>query len=132
MDIRFKSPFSFGLQIVEVDDRVPSLRADIEIAVDQFQHAFQYKGHIWIECSVWDGFVEALHMPSREAVSLHGMNDDFALVLQETEAGIALTWRLSKTDLDGRRRMAVEFTCKVNEDDLAAIRRQFDEFPTWW
>lgn len=133
MNIDFEVPFGFHLAVVETDDHVPSVRTALQIEIQQFQHLFRYEGSVWIECSVWDEFVQALHVPSYEATSLHDMNGNFALVLQQqSDSILLLTWKFTKADIGGQRQMTAEFASALDADGLSRIREQFDVFPVWW
>ena len=132
MDIQFKDPFGFQLEILETDDHIPSFRINVHIAIEQFQHKYQYEGNFWIECSVWDSFVHALQHPSAETTSLHDMSEHFALSIQNTAQGLVLKWEFSKKDVGGKRQMAAHFISSIDEEVLAKIRQSFEGFPVWW
>jgi len=132
MNIEFKNPFGFHLEVLETDDHVPSLRVSVLITVAQFQHSCQYEGTFWIECAVWDRFVRALHTPSGQMASLHDMSDNFVLSVQRANEALNLTWVFAKDDIGGNRYMKMSFTSTIDEDILAKIRQQFDDFPVWW
>ena len=132
MDVQFETPFGFKLEVLEADDHVPSLRASVRIVIEQFQHKCQYEGAFWIECAVWDRFLQALHQPNKESTSLHDMSENFLLSIRQTEQGLSLEWRFVKTDAGGKCQMTANFIAFIDEDALASIRRVFEEFPAWW
>ena len=132
MDIEFKAPFSFSLEVIETDGHIPSLLSIIQVEIKQFHDVCKYEGEQWIQCSVWDAFVQALHVPSDHEISLHDMSNNFSLSIQKKDHGIMLTWKFSKDHLNGNGHAAMSFTSIVDEDVLAKIRQQFNDFPAWW
>ncbi len=133
MNIDFEIPFVFHLEVVEVDDHIPAVKTLLQIKIQQFLHQFCYEGTVWIECLVWDKFVQALHKSSYEEASFNDMNGNFALVLkQQSELMWLLIWKFTKLDITGTHQMNVEFTSTLDADGLAKIREQFDDFPVWW
>ena len=132
MDIQFENPFKFQLEVLETDDHVPSLRTSVRVIIEQFQHKLQSEGTFWIECVVWDRFVQALRTPSADAVSLHDMSENFMLSVQNTEQGLVLEWKLVKADIGGKRHITVNLVAAIDEEILARIRQPFDDFPVWW
>lgn len=132
MKIEIKQPIAFCLEVVETDDHVPSMRVQVQIVVEQFQHTCRYDGAFWIECANWDGFVQSLRAPSAEGVALRDMNGCFMLAVQENDERLSLVFEFTKSDVGSSRQMKFAFTSVIDDDLLAKIRDEFLEFPAWW
>ncbi|WP_133681794.1 hypothetical protein [Paludibacterium purpuratum] len=134
MDIQFNEPFEFQLDVVEVDDHVPSLRAHVHINMGIGKSKLIYDDFIWIECEVWDRFLKALRSPPIDPVSLYDMDEHCALSIHRSEQGVVLTWNL--LDPYGfcicQQSMTALFTAVITEDAHAKIREAFEDFPSWW
>jgi hypothetical protein len=134
MDIQFNEPFEFQLDVVEVDDHVPSLRANVHINMEIGKSKLAYDDCIWLECEVWDRFLKALRTPSIDPVALHDMDEQFALSIHRSEEGVILTWSLS--DPNGfcicLQSMTALFTSVISEEAHRKIREVFEDFPAWW
>lgn len=132
MKIEIKQPIVLSLEVVETDDHVPSMRVQVQIVVEQFQHTCRYDGAFWIECANWDGFVQSLWAPKLESVALRDMSGCFMFAFQENDAILSLVLEFEKSDLGRNRQMKFAFTSAIDDDLLAKIRDEFLEFPAWW
>lgn len=132
MKIEIKQPIVLSLEVVETDDHVPSMRVQVQIVVEQFQHTCRYDGAFWIECANWDGFVQSLWAPKLEGVALRDMSGCFIFAVQEKDAIFSLVLEFEKSDLGRNRQMKFAFTSAIDDDLLAKIRDEFLEFPAWW
>lgn len=132
MKINLERPLSLKLEVVEIDDHVPSMRVEVEIVVKQFQHALQYEGAFWIACEDWDRFKETLGSLERGEAVLQDMNGYFMLGIHQDSSGLSLSWNFTKVDLGGGRKTEVAFSSNIDDDMLGKIKDEFSEFPSWW
>jgi hypothetical protein len=130
--IDFKQPLSFALEVIETDQRIPSMRVNVKVVVAQFQNTCNYEGTFWIECMIWDSFVKSLHGPFEEAVTLRDINGCFLISLQQIDKHLNFVWQFAKTDVGGDRQMKIAFTSEIDDEVLSRIRSEFLEFPVWW
>lgn len=130
--IRFERPFSVRMDVVETDDRVPSLRLDVKIDVSQFHHDLSFRGSVWIECAAWSRFVEALaHLPPQGAM-LADMNGRSSMSIQRNGEHHRMSWVLKKTDSSGTQTSTIELVARLDQNELVVIKREFEDFPVWW
>tara|TARA_Y100000588_G_scaffold180051_1_gene193864 strand:+ start:322 stop:723 length:402 start_codon:yes stop_codon:yes gene_type:complete len=62
-DIEFPNPFGFGVDIVDVDDHLPSLGCNIKLQLELPRGVFSYSASdVWFEYSVYDQFVADLKL----------------------------------------------------------------------
>lgn len=132
MEIEISQPIGLRLEVVETDDRVPSMRVNAQIVVSQFQHTCRYDGAFWIECASWDGFTDSLRASSWRDAILQDISGYFMLALRKIDGGLCLTWEFRKTDVGTNRQMEVAFSSKIDDDMLGKIREEFLGFPVWW
>ncbi len=132
MEIEISQPIGLRLEVVETDDRVPSMRVNAQIVVSQFQHTCRYDGTFWIECASWDSFTDSLRASSWQDAILRDISGYFMLALRKTDGGLLLAWEFGKTDVGSNRQMKIAFSSKIDDDMLGKIREEFLEFPAWW
>jgi hypothetical protein len=132
MKIEIKQPIALCLEVIETDDHVPSMRVQMQIVVEQFQHTCRYDGTFWIECTNWDGFVQSLLALDTEGVALRDMSGCFMLAMQKNDERLSLVVEFAKSDVGSNRQMKFAFKSAIDDDLLAKIRDEFLEFPTWW
>lgn len=132
MKIKFESPISFTLDIIENDERTPAICVDVKITVMQFQNRSEYDGTFWIQCEVWDNFVKLLHGPFEQRVALHDISECFEIAIQNVNGRLLFTWDFTKEDIGVSRQMNISFKSDIDDDVLSKIRNEFLSFPAWW
>ncbi len=132
LEITFEQPMSFHMEVVESDDRVPSMRVETKIVVLQFQHTVTYQGAFWIECSNWSRFTDALNNPLAHCAELQDISGYFTLKICNEGGKRVLSWDLRKFDLGAPRQTSVTFSAEIDDEMLGRIKNEFSEFPMWW
>lgn len=52
MDIEITNPVNIKLDVIELDEHVPSLKFSVSILVEKFGYKAEVNTHFWIELSV--------------------------------------------------------------------------------
>ncbi|WP_316894270.1 hypothetical protein [Ralstonia mannitolilytica] len=131
MEINIEKPFRLHLDVVETDEHVPSMRAQVIIEVRQFGHSLEYRGSLWFDCAVWDAFSERLNSIGEEQAVLVDMGNHFALRLNAIDGQPKIVWEMKKVDVTGGIATAT-FQSPIDEDTLAHVKNQFMHFVRWW
>jgi len=101
MDINFLP--SFSLDLIEFDERLPSMRFKLDYKVEYLDSYLKYSnGSLWVECNVWDKWlaqITALKLEKSDSAVLHDMDQDFLVTL-------------TKKSSDS---FELEFSYKINE-----------------
>ena len=133
LEIKIEQPCGLRMEVVETDDRVPSMRIEAKILIEQFQHTLSYQGLFWIECANWSRFTEGLHDPAAKPAVLNDMSDYFSLKVGENPSGkMTLSWEFRKDDVGGGKHATAAFSAEIDDAMLSRIRDEFAEFPAWW
>lgn len=131
MEIRIEKPFRLHLEVVETEEHIPSMRMQAAIEVQQFGHKLEYHGSLWFDCSVWTAFASGLSGIDTADASLVDMSDHFALRLSAVSGRREIAWEFRKTDVTGAVSTAA-FKSPIDEDTLAHVKHQFEQFEPWW
>lgn len=126
MDIMFDKPVNFGIDVLEHDERLPSLRVEVKISVDRFNESFLAKKKFWIECEVFDGFLSGLR---DERVVLKDMNNEFLFLVDVPSKKIS--WVFSTSELSGNL-CKFEGTSELDDSEASLLVNAFMSFPKWW
>lgn len=101
MDINFLP--SFSLDLIEFDERLPSMRFKLDYKVEYLDSYLKYSNEsLWVECDVWDKWltqITALKLEKSDSAVLHNMDQDFLVTL-------------TKKSSDS---FELEFSYKINE-----------------
>lgn len=85
MDIDFLS--GLGLDLVEFDERLPSMRFKLYFEVEYLGSCVRYSNEsVWIECAIWDQWLKNLKgikFEKREEAILNDLSHDFVLTLSK-------------------------------------------------
>ncbi|PKE28806.1 hypothetical protein CWS43_20675 [Rahnella sp. AA] len=127
MDIEITSPANITLDVIEIDEHVPSLKFNVMIKINKFNFSVDACSHAWIECQHIDEFIE--NMRNSELALLKDMNGCFELLLNPSLGW--LEWSCAKEDLDGYITLC-KGREKLTEEAKSAIYTAFINYPKWW
>ena len=59
-DLELPEPFGLGLEIIDIENRLPSVQCHVDFLLGINDVSFSYSATTWFECSMYDGFVKQL------------------------------------------------------------------------
>ncbi|MEI7344182.1 hypothetical protein [Dickeya chrysanthemi] len=127
MDIEIKSPVNIRLDVIEIDDHIPSIKFNILIKVEKFGYNLDVNSQIWIECQCFDRFIDG--MRNETIALLKDINGSFELVVNPIQGW--LEWLCKKEDLDGYITLAKGRERLTNESKCI-LYEVFNDYPKWW
>ena len=131
MELKLERPFHLHLDVLETDDRIPSMQMRVSARMQQFEHRCDYQGSLWFDCSVWDTFASGLSSIEENATELVDMGGHFVLRLGLESGAPLISWRLEHADMSGAV-CVLAYRSLIDPDDLAYVKRQFMQFDRWW
>ena len=131
MEISFEHPYGFKLDVIEIDERTPSFKVEINIQIEQFIHRCSYGGKLWIECSEWDKFIHSLKDDRIGVSALKSISNDFFLSITKEVNPIIFAWRFFRVDVL-KNSTFMEHKSNIDEDTYSLLKSKFLEFPVWW
>ncbi len=127
MDIEINDPINIILDVVELDEHIPSMKIDITIRVKKFNYSSDVNSQLWIECECFDKFID--NMRRDDLALLKDMNGVFELRLNPSQGW--LEWSCVKEDLDGYITSA-KGREKLTDESKRALYDAFNGYPKWW
>ncbi|MFP2409353.1 hypothetical protein ACLEVB_18340 [Enterobacter ludwigii] len=127
MDIEITNPVNIKLDVIKLDEHVPSLKFSVSISVEKFGYKAEVNAHFWIECQCFDQFVSCMNCG--ELAILKDVNDSFELILNPV-AGV-LNWSCMKEDINGGISLS-KGSEKLDDAAKQSILRAFNDYPKWW
>lgn len=128
MDIEFFRPIRISLDVVETDERLPSVKFKFEVESNAFSESFLYRGEVWIACKDLDIFNYSLGRTSCHLTSLDGL---FSLEIVQGSGRYVLRWFRRKESVFGAV-AEMKYESSLDSDDISAIKSSFDSFAKWW
>lgn len=131
MEIKIEKPFLMQLDVIETDDNIPSMKANVSIHVQQFLHVLEYQGSMWFDCASWDEFVSSLRRIGDTQARLTDMEGYLSLLLEARSEKREISWEMTKKDGEGNM---VTAACRyhVDTETWADTKQQFTDFHRWW
>jgi hypothetical protein len=127
LDIEINDPINIILDVVELDEHIPSMKVDITIRVNKFNYSSDVNSQLWIECECFDKFID--NMRRDDLALLKDMNGVFELRLNPSQGW--LEWSCAKEDLDGSITSA-KGREKLTDESKRALYDAFNGYPKWW
>ncbi|WP_147408615.1 hypothetical protein [Paraburkholderia fungorum] len=131
MRIALQDPFSVVIDVVGIDERLPSMQCTVAVKADQFEQRLEYRDHVWISCSAWDSFLRGL--ASNDCLDPELVDMDRRVALRILKSAISC-----QVSFEGSRAHLTGMVCKtmiqapLHRDDLAVVHRKFADFDRWW
>ncbi|UTN96107.1 MULTISPECIES: hypothetical protein [Serratia] len=127
MDIEITSPISITLDVIELDEHIPSLKFNLAIQVNKFNYSLSVASQLWLECQCFDEFIDNIR--NEDVAHLKDMNGGFELILNPVLGW--LEWSCAKEDLDGYVTVS-KGREKLTDEAKSAIYAAFNNYPKWW
>lgn len=127
MDIEITSPISITLDVIELDEHIPSLKFNLAIQVNKFNYSLSVASQLWLECQCFDEFIDNIR--NEDIAHLKDMNGGFEFILNPVLGW--LEWSCAKEDLDGYVTVS-KGREKLTDEAKSAIYAAFNNYPKWW
>lgn len=127
MDIEITEPINLALDVIEIDEHVPSMKFNALIKIKKFGYSLVLNKEFWLECQCIDVFINNLN--NGRSATLKDMNGCFELRLDP--ASKEMEWLCAKEDLDGYVTMT-KGREKLTDSAKTAIQTAFNNYPRWW
>lgn len=127
MDIEIKHPIRIALDVIDIDEHIPSINFNVIIKVHKFSYDLEIISNLWIECKCFDEFVNNIQQGN--IAHLENMRGDFELIVNNSQN--YLEWACTKEDLEGNITES-KGREKLNAESVASIYEAFNAYPKWW
>ncbi|EML4853718.1 hypothetical protein RS414_003629 [Morganella morganii] len=127
MDIEITTPINITLDVIEMDEHIPSINFNVIIHVNKFMYVLEINSHLWIECECIDEFIK--NIKGGNIAHLKDMKGSFELILNPSLGWFE--WSSSKEDLDGYITSS-RGREKLTDEVKSTIYEAFISFPKWW
>jgi len=127
-NISIDQPLDMRMEVLEVDERVPAIKMDVGLKINQFQHEICYRGSVWFQGQIWSDFISKLEQSDGEAI-LTDMSDIFSLKIIRGVGTDSLIWKFRKEAVDASVGEAGFMCTSVN---IHALVEEFLSFYRWW
>ncbi|MEB6537115.1 hypothetical protein MXM51_21645 [Pantoea stewartii] len=127
MDIEITNPINLTLDVVELDEHIPSMKFNLTVQVKKFGYSSMINAQLWIECRYINDFINKLQ--DGNTALINDMNSCFELFLNPSQN--LLEWSCAKEDLEGNVTVS-KGREKLTDESLNAIYTAFNDYPKWW
>lgn len=127
MDIEITKPIDITLDVVELDEHIPSMLFNLTIQVKKFDFSSWVNAYLWIECKCIDEFINNIR--DDKTALFKDMSGCFELLLNSSQGW--LDWSCATEDLEGYVTVS-KGREKLTEESKLAIYTAFNDYPRWW
>ncbi|MDQ0622188.1 hypothetical protein [Paraburkholderia graminis] len=131
MRIALRIPFSVEIDVVETDNRLPSMSCNVTIEVKQFQQRLHFFDGVWIPCSTWDSFVKGLAFDDCANAELFDIERRVVLRVSKSAVGYRFSFEGDRTHSNGVVGKAT-ILAPLDRDEFSVVAREFADFERWW
>uniref|UniRef100_UPI0039EF4915 hypothetical protein n=1 Tax=Bordetella sputigena TaxID=1416810 RepID=UPI0039EF4915 len=130
MEIQIQKPIRFGMELLEIDQQIPSMRLHISIEIQQFNGNLLYGRSVWIDCAAWDAFVAGLGDESLRGATLTDMSGRFTFRLATEGRNVRALWQFVNDEVSGSI-VRLSADSPIDDDTLAHITNGFMGLARW-
>ncbi|WJZ79344.1 hypothetical protein [Paraburkholderia sabiae] len=131
MRIALQVPSRIDIDVVETDDRLPSMCCNVTIEANQFLQRLHFRDRAWISCSTWDSFVKGLTVDDCTNPELFDIERRLVLRVLKSTAGFQVSFEGRRTHSNGViGKMAI--LAPLHREEFAVVARKFADFERWW
>jgi len=128
-------PFDLSCSLQETDDRIPSFRLAVSLAIPHHDGEFKYQAsNIWFACKSLDQFLSSLDDVSDandgEAV-LTDLSDFFNIRITNTNGNYMAQFKIRQCDVNYPD-TTMNATCRMERESVQYVFKQFKQMPRWW
>ncbi|MGS1010523.1 hypothetical protein [Achromobacter anxifer] len=116
-----------SMDVIEFDEKIPSIKIAVNLAVEKFGRSVSVNMTCWVECAVFDLFIDSLK--NDKTASIKDMSDEFFISVDVERNGFV--WSCSSADFNGNV-MKAEGEESLADDAKGMILTAFESFPKWW
>ncbi len=130
-DIELPNPFWFGINIIESEEKLPSIGCNVDLRLELPRGKFSYSATgIWFECSVYDEFIDQLKGLLKGTASKAELYDiDREIVYAITTEIISVSvHRIHSEKGTG----FMEFKLDYDSDLITQYIANLESFAKWW
>lgn len=127
MDIEITNPINITLDVIELDEHIPSMNFNVVIHVNKFIYSLEINSQLWMECKCIDEFIRNIR--DGNIAHLKDMKGCFELILNPLQGWFE--WSSSNENLDGYITMS-RGREKLTDASKFAIYEAFISYPKWW
>ena len=129
-DLELPEPFGLKLEIVDIEDRLPSVQCYVNFLLGINNVSFSYSATTWFECSMYDEFVKQLkniQTGKNTEAKFYNMGCEIGYFVDSKQFSLYLY------ESHGIKGSAImELRRDFDRDLLAQHIRNLDNFPKWW
>lgn len=129
MKIAFDRPFSFRLDVVDIEKHLPSMKVDVQLDLLAMGYSLYYKASFWILGDDWKSFIYSLRSSTDDHALLKEHDRNFCIkITKRKSTNPIIYWSINKKDtLLGD--MNINFSSEIDDDMFGKIKDEFFDFP---
>ncbi len=125
-DIEIKKPIYFKLSIIDIDEKLPSLKICIQLEEEVLKGKFKSEINFWLECKNWDSFT------FNTECGLIDMNGISRIrIMQNSDSNTSELLIDTSFNSSGKIHSIIS-KIDLTADDLSLFLNQFKNYPKWW
>ncbi|MBE4948004.1 hypothetical protein [Chryseobacterium culicis] len=128
-EIEIKAPFSLSVNVIEIDDYLPSFKLKMIHKKEGKNYNFNNEIKFWIECHKWDVFLEQIK--EGKYIELIDMDNIIRFNFQLINGTFIVRINSSINSIEINNVISI-YEYKVEEELFKQIINKFKEFPKWW
>ncbi|MDJ1471148.1 hypothetical protein [Xanthocytophaga flava] len=131
--ITINRPLELNMELVEIDEHVPSFRMSIAVLIKHPTGVVTYQANdIWFENRKWDSFINQLKSSHNQVkISLCDISDFFELTIRQHQNQLFFEIKVEEPET-GSGSIRIFYSREIDLDILAQVKERFLDFYSWW
>lgn len=127
INITLDNPFLFNLEILEIDDKIPSFKVNCAFEVKSLKGYIKNSISYWISNQSWDSFIHGFD--SSDKASLIDLSEIVRIKIYPIDNKFQIFFDNS---FQGNINAVISFDSIIEKEIAISIIQKFKDFPKWW
>jgi hypothetical protein len=132
MSVIFENPLKFDLDVIDLEESSSTVKMRLKAEVIQFNQKIGYDGTFWILWVDLKEFKDSLLIKNRDLWSIKDIEGYFIFELRDSGAEKSISWRNTRRDVVGNRKVDLFFSASLDVNTFEKIRTDFAELPDFF
>ncbi|WP_445115484.1 hypothetical protein [Acinetobacter sp. WZC-1] len=99
MDFLINTPFKLNLNVIELDEHLPSMKLLFNLDTSNMQNELKHVGEVWVETKKYDSFLASLGSKTFTKSEFNSIDNNFNLILSKEDNEFFIILNIKKVGL---------------------------------
>ncbi len=127
MDFLINTPFKLNLNVIELDEHLPSMKLFFDLDTSNMKNELKHIGEIWMETKEYDNFLASLGKKNSIKSEFNSIDNNFNLILSKEDNEFFITLNIRSVGVFETSIIQSDIRFKLNDSEYSNIVEEFEK-----